>query len=281
MNQYSVILLDIDGTLLNSRNEISPNTKKLLRRLETKGVPIVLTSDRAPSEADAVARQAGIRAPVVCYGGGLILDENRSILADIGIPPSVALPFKAFVNGEFPEISFYSYLYDVWLSDNPEDEETRRLTQINKREPLRGELAFAMRNARHAHKFLCAGSPRGVQKLLEAAGREFPTLNFSLSGPGYLEAAPKGVSKRAAMETIRRRYDIDATRIVAIGNDCADMEMLREAGVGIAMGNAPKAVRNAADRVTASNDDEGVYIALKGLRFQPPGNPDAASSADA
>ncbi len=72
-----------------------------------------------------------------------------------------------------------------------------------------------------------------------------------------------------AMREMQRHYGIGPAEIVAIGDYYADMEMLREAGMGIAMGNAPEAVKSAADRVTASNDDEGVYIALKRLRFQP------------
>jgi hypothetical protein len=278
MDRYSVILMDIDGTLLDSRNAISPNTKKLLERLRKKGVPIALVSGGMPGEVERVARLANVRAPIVCYHGALILDESRSILEDTGIGKDDALSFKAFVNGEFPDVSVNSYLYDVWLTDNPDDKETRRLAESSQGEPLRGDLASAMRMSSRVHKFLCAGAFGSLRELKERAGNAFPALDVTFSSPACLEIVRKGVSKRAAMETIQRHYRISAAQIVAVGDCRTDIAMLDKAGMGIAMGNAPEAVRKAADRVTASNDDEGVYIALKGLRFQPP-PPRGASGA--
>ena len=281
MKRYSAILMDIDGTFLDSNGGVSRNTKNLLNRLRKKGALIALATSKSPGEVEFAARQADVTASAICYGGSLILDENRSIIADTGIEPNVALAFKAFVNGHFPDISFNSYLYDIWLSDRPEEDELWRLAEMSRKEPLRGDLASALRTTSRVHKFLCAGPPQSVQKLRESAEMMFPTLRFALSGAIYLEAFRKGVSKCAAMKIIRRHYHIDLAQMVVIGVSYADIETLREAGLGIAMGNAPEIVQNAANRVTASNDDEGVYIALKGLRFQPPGNPDAASSADA
>ena len=272
MNRYSLILIDIDGTLTDSLNEISRNTKNLLQRLQKKGVPITLTSARSPGEVELVARRAEICAPIICYGGGLILDENRSIIKNAGIEAGVALAFKEFANSRFPDISVNSYLYDIWLSDNPDNEETRRLAEIHQREPLRGDLASAMRMTSRVHKFLCVGTPQRVRQLQESAEQAFPTLRFTLSGAVYLEAVRRDVSRCAAMKTMQWHYHLDLSRIVVIGCCYEDAETLREAGLGIAMGNAPESVRNAAKRVTASNDEEGVYIALKGLRFQPPDN---------
>ncbi|MBQ9492816.1 MAG: HAD family phosphatase [Oscillibacter sp.] len=268
MNRYSVILLDIDGTLLDSRNEISNNTKNLLKRLEKKGVPIVLASARAPGEVELVARQADVHAPVICYDGGLILDENRSIMEDIGMEKGVALAFKAFAEGRFPDVCVSSYIYDIWVVDSQENEWVRHLAKLNRKEPLQGSLSSAVRISNHVHKFLCMGVSRRIQELKEHAEAAFPELDFLLSGTVYLEVVKKGVSKYAAMEKIRRYYNIDAGQIVAVGDYYVDIEMLRAAGMGIAMGNAPEAVKHAADRVTANNDDDGVYIALKGLRFQ-------------
>ena len=270
MNRYSLILIDIDGTLLDSFNEISPNTKNLLRRLQKKGVPVTLTSARSPGAVEAVARQAEVSAPIVCYGGGLILDEKRSILQDAGMDANTALAFKAFVNREFPDISVNSYLYDIWLADNPDNEETRRLAEINGGEPLQGDLASAMRMSSRVHKFVCAGTPQRVRQLRERAETAFPALKFTLSGAVYLQALRGDASKCAAMKILQRRYGLDVSRVVAIGVSLEDAETLRQAGMGIAMGNAPDAVKNAANRVTASHDNEGVYIALKGLRFQAP-----------
>ncbi len=268
MNRYSLILLDIDGTLLDSCNEISPNTKRLLTRLHKKGVPVVLTSARTPGETELAAQQAGVRAPAICYNGSLILDENRAILEDVGIARAVALAFKAFAASQFSDICVSGYLYDIWVVDNPEDERVRRLAEQNRKEPLRGALASAVRMTNHVHKLLCLGSPRRIHELKARAETEFPVLDFTLSGTACLEIMKKGVSKYTAMEAIRRYYGISLEQIVAIGDYYADIDVLRAAGLGIAMGNAPESVKRAANRITATHDEDGVYIALKSLRFQ-------------
>lgn len=270
MNKYSVILLDIDGTLLDSHDEISGNTKKLLKRLEKKGVPIVLASSGTPGDLERVARQADVHAPVICYGGGLILDENRSIIEDSGMERADALAFKAFADSRFPDVSVSSYVYDIWLVDNPDDERVRRLAERKRQEALQGALSSAVRMTSHVHKLLCTATPRRIQELKAQAEAEFPMLDFTLSGSVYLEVFKRGVSRRTAMEAIGRYYHVGAEQIVAVGDDYVDLEMLRAAGMGIAMGNAPAAVRRAARRVTADNDGDGVYIALKGLHFQAP-----------
>ncbi len=101
MRTYSLVFLDIDGTLLNSNQEIMPKTKQILNRLEDRGIPIILCSARSPGGVETVERQAGLHSPIVCYGGSLILDTERSILGDKGISSETAVAFKQFVLSRF------------------------------------------------------------------------------------------------------------------------------------------------------------------------------------
>ena len=82
---YSIVLLDIDGTLVDSNDQISHNTKSPLNRLEKNEIPVILCSARSPSGVEMVVRQVGLHSPIVCYGGSLILDADRSIIEDTGI----------------------------------------------------------------------------------------------------------------------------------------------------------------------------------------------------
>ena len=78
---------------------------------------------------------------------------------------------------------------------------------------------------------------------------------------------PKGMSKRIALEKLQAYYNVDREGLVAFGDHFVDLDMLCYAGLGIAMGNAPDEVKKAADRVTTSNDEEGIYFVLKSLKF--------------
>lgn len=267
---YSIVFLDIDGTLLDSNHQISPNTKRLLNRLEKRGIPVVLCSARHPDGVECAARQAEVTGPIVCCGGALILDRDRAILEDRGINIQTALRFRQFARERFPALITSAYLYNVWLVDDGEHPIIRREAEILQCRPLTGSLEKASRTMDRVHKLLCGGDPGQILGLQREAAPLFPELELLSSGASYLEVLPKGASKRAAMETLLAHYQLDREAAVACGDHFVDLEMLRYAGLGIAMGNAPEAVRAAADRVTASNDEEGVCIALRRLKFTPP-----------
>lgn len=267
MQTYSIVFLDIDGTLLNSQHQIMPQTKQLLNRLEGRGVPIVLCSARSPGGVETVVKQAELHSPVVCYGGGLILDENRSILWDVGIESGLAIRFKRFVSERYSDLVCSAYLYNVWLVDDPDNPAIVREARISECTPVKGTLELAVQSVPHVHKLLCIGDPKRVLALQNDAAQQFPELVFVRSGATYLEVLPQGSSKRAAVEALQVHYGLGREETVACGDSFVDEDMIRYAGLGVAMGNAPAPVKEAADRVTASNDEEGIYIALKNLKF--------------
>lgn len=270
MQTYSIVFLDIDGTLLNSRHQIMPQTKQLLNRLEKRGIPIILCSARSPRGVDAVAKQAELHSPAVCYGGGLLLDADRSILRDMGVESQLAVRFKRFMSRHYPDLVVSAYLYDVWLVDDPDHPAIQREAHISQCTPVKGTLELAVQSVPHVHKLLCIGDPKRVLVLQNDAAHRFPELVFVRSGAAYLEVLPQSSSKRAAAEALQVHYGLSREETVACGDSFVDEDMIRYAGLGIAMGNSPDSVKAAADRVTASNDEEGVYIALKNLKFKAP-----------
>lgn len=270
MGTYSIVFLDIDGTLLNSQHQIMPQTKQLLNRLEKRGVPIILCSARSPRGVETVVKQAELHSPVVCYGGGLILDADRSILRDVGIESELAIRFKRFMSGYYPDVVVSAYLYDVWLVDDPKHPIIEQEARISKCTPVKGELTLAAQYATHVHKLLCISEPRKILEMQNAARQQFPELAFVRSGSTYLEVLPQGESKRTAVEALQAHYGLRQKETVACGDSFVDMDMISYAGLGVAMGNSPDQVKEAANRVTTSNDEEGIYIALKNLKFNAP-----------
>lgn len=267
---YSIVFLDIDGTVLDSNRNISENTKQIINRLDKRGVPMVLCSARCPDAIDFVAKQIGIHnSPIICYGGNLILDSNRSILLDIGMAVPVAVRFKQFVNQHFPDVSVCSYLYNIWLVDDVRNPDFQYESKSVGCELTAGDLVVATQTLDHVHKILCISSPHRIIELQKAAIPLFPELSIQCSGATYLEVTQQGVSKRTAVQALQEHFHLDRENIVACGDHFVDMEMLQYAGLGIAMGNAPEEVQEAADQITASNDEDGVYIALKRLKFTP------------
>ena len=271
MRTYSVVFLDIDGTLLDSKHRVMPCTHDRLQYLHRQGVPIVLCSARPPKGVNLVARQVGVQGPVACYNGGLVFDEHSTILRDVGIDIPLAMEFRRFVLERFPELVVSAYLYDVWLAEDPLHPQIRQEAEISGCTPLKGYLEKAATTASHVHKLLCMGDAMRIRALQKETRQHFPQLMALRSKATYLEILSPESSKGSAAQVLLDYYGLDPKQAVAFGDSDVDMDMLQYCGLGVAMGNAPRQVKEAADYVTASNDQEGVYIALNTLRLKAPG----------
>ena len=271
MRTYSIVFLDIDGTLLDSRHQVMPCTQNRLQNLHRQGVPIVLCSARPPEGVNLVARQIGVQGPIACYNGGLIFDEHSTILRDVGIPIRLAMDFKRFVSERYPDLAVSAYLYNVWLAEDPQQALIAREAEISGCTPLKGTLEQVASAASHVHKLLCIGDAMRIRALQKEIGQYFPQLMPLRSKATYLEILPQESTKGSAAQVLLERYGLKPAQAVAFGDSDVDVDMLQCCGLGVAMGNAPRQVKEAADYVTASNDEEGVYIALNSLRLKAPG----------
>ena len=110
-----------------------------------------------------------------------------------------------------------------------------------------------------------------IRALQKEIGQQFPQLMALRSKSTYLEILPLESRKGTAAKVLLEHYGLSAQQAVAFGDSDVDVDLLQCCGLGVAMGNAPRQVKEAADFVTASNDEEGVYIALNSLRLKAPG----------
>jgi len=271
MCTYSAVFLDIDGTLLDSRHQIMPCTQSHLKYLHERGIPIILCSARPPKGVNLVAEQAGLHGPVACYNGGLIFDENSTILRDAGIDIQLAMDFRQFAAERFPDLVVSSYLYNVWLAEDIHHPLIEQEAKISGCIPLKGSLEQVAYTASHIHKLLCIGDAMRIRALEKETLKHFPKLMVLRSKATYLEILPRESTKGNAAQVLLDHYGLSAKQAVAFGDSDVDLDMLQYCGLGVAMGNAPRQVKEAADYVTASNDEEGVYIALNSLRLKAPG----------
>ena len=270
MRNYSIVFLDIDGTLLDSQHQVMPCTRNRLQYLLRRGVPIILCSARPPKGVNLVAKQVGVQGPMACFNGGLVFDEHSTILRDVGIDIRLAMDFRRFVSERFPELVVSAYLYDVWLAEDPGHPLIVQEAEISGCTPLRGSLEKAAGTAAHVHKLLCMGDAMRIRALQKETQQHFPQLMALRSKPEYLEILSPESTKCSAVQVLLEHYGLRAEQAVAFGDSDVDVDMLQYCGFGVAMGNASRKAREAADYVTASNDQEGVYIALNSLRLKAP-----------
>lgn len=267
--QIRALFLDIDGTLVDGTNTISPGVQKAIAAAREKGCEIALCTGRTRYRTLPVAEQLGppLGYAITSNGGVAVHFGAGEVLYRRLLPIPVALEIvRAIV-----EAGAEPYVYED--SDTPGEEGARVLFHPDL--PV-GPWATFPRYRPHANileelpfapvSVSCFGVPEKM-RLLAARLAERLSADVSIiqSGTEYnwgVEVFVAGVSKQLGLETVAARLDVAREETMAIGDHFNDLEVLRWAGVGVAMGNALPEVVAAADWVTTSLEADGVARAI-------------------
>jgi hydroxymethylpyrimidine pyrophosphatase-like HAD family hydrolase len=259
VSDFDLVALDLDGTLLNSHDDISPRNRRAIAATLAAGIRVVLVTGRGVDVASNVVRELGLDVPVICAHGALTKDVvTGEVLGHIPVPLRYARPMIEFADRETLPVAVYAneHFYRV---------DGHAIVMEDMRGP--GWTAVADFGA------LLAVAPTFIRflgkKSVEAMRGRFGDLplHFKYETWGDFEECAvtnSEATKENALRQLCDRLGVDATRVVAIGDSRNDVPMMQWAGVGIAMANALPEVRQAVGRVTASNEDDGVAIALEG-----------------
>jgi Cof subfamily protein (haloacid dehalogenase superfamily) len=266
MNKFKMICLDIDGTLLNSQHKISQNTKEVIQIVSNeKQIPVILVSARMPKGILPLQKELNIVQPIICYSGSLIMNNSTNILLNITITLSDVKQVYTLAK----DINVHTSLYkdDEWYIEAI-DEWTKQEEKITNISPniTKFPNLFTVWEQENSgpNKILYMAQPKDIKRLSAKINScHSNNLNIYPSKPTYLEIMPNNASKTSAIELLRRKFDIQRSEIIAIGDNYNDIDMLKFAGLGIAMDNAPDQVKQYADDITFSNNKDGVAEAIK------------------
>lgn len=273
MRNYSIAFLDVDGTLLDREHRVPRLAGELLNKLHRRQVPVVLASARSPQGLAPIREQLGFQDTAICYAGALAVLPGGRILYDHGIPAADAVRLEELIRAEYPAVALSAYLYDIWLTPDPEHPAIRQEAAITACQPMANPLGLPSQRLGDVHKLLCIGPEHQITALQRQLTAQFPGITALRSKPTYLEILARGVCKEEAAAAVLDHYGLPPERAVACGDGEVDAGLLRLAGLGVAMGNSSASAREAADFISSSNDEEGVYVALHRLRFVPPDQP--------
>lgn len=266
MRNFKMVCLDIDGTLLNSRHEISKRTKNIIKIIsKEENITVILVSARMPKGILPFHKELGIIEPIICYSGSLIIDEKREVLTTKEIEIEDIKNIYNTAKDENIHISLYRD--NEWFVEEI-DEWVRQESEITKIIPtiinFQELIEVWRKEKKGANKILSMSDMGNISRLADKLkGEKFEGLNIYPSKTTYLEIMTKKASKTSAIEFLCNKLNIEKEEVIAIGDNYNDMDMLQYAGVGIAMGNAPDIVKEKADDITATNDEDGVAKALE------------------
>jgi len=276
VSRFRLLAIDIDGTLVNTRDELTPATRAALTRAGEAGIQVVLATGRRYSRTLHLVEPLGIDVPLVTASGALVKDprDHRTLFC-AAFGPGVLVRMLEVIAGRGyePVLCGDTFLegFDFYLA------------RAEVKSPELGEYLRVNADCGRIVPDMLANPPRGVfsgfamgtraemRDLQDALRRELPGRLSShvLRSPKYTgfmcEVAPAGVTKWSAIRRLAAGWGIDDAAICAVGDDVNDIPMIRAAGLGVAMGNALPEVKAAADCIAPSQDDDGLVRVVEWL----------------
>ena len=259
-----LIATDIDGTLLNDQEVISPANLRAIRAAQARGAVFAIASGRFPENVYVMTREYGLSCPIIGSNGARVLDENRQVLAEHPMDGAAARQVldKLISFGA----DFFLFGAEA-LCTSRKDLLHHSELDFGDRIPalgfsyLRGlDAAKRMMETKVYKFYVCDNVPLGP---VWEALRAVPAVDLTRSSPRNLEVMPRGVDKALGVRNLAARLGVPMERVMTLGDENNDLSMIRAAGFGIAMGNATEEVKRAAYFVTDTNDRDGLAKAIQ------------------
>lgn len=268
MQKIRAVCTDIDGTLLDSRRELSDRTIHAVKRIKDS-IPVILASSRMPAAMRHLQFELDIsNHPLICFNGGYVIQYDMGsvdVLENITIPILVCQAIAELTVNTTIHTSLYHA--DEWYAPQ-EDQWTERESRITKVSPVikSFEKVISAWNieGKGAHKVMCMGPEDEIQRIQDVLSTQYASaVHAYRSKSTYLEISPRSVSKASALlALISRLYHISPADVMAFGDNYNDVEMIKMVGWGIAVENARDEVKQVARETTLSNILDGVAIAI-------------------
>lgn len=257
--KYKYLSLDLDGTLTNSQKIITPKTKNALIKAQENGITIILASGRPTKGILQIAEELRLKE-----FGGYILSYNGAKIINCKTNEVI---YEKFVPDEIKEtvydiskkygINILTYENDAIITENS-DRFIEIESKINHM-PVKIVKSFIEALKFPVVKYLMTGEPELLEKIEPLVYKKLLGYgNVFRSEPFFLEVVPENLDKAASMNIFLQSQGSDRTELIACGDGFNDKSMIEFAGLGVAMENAQKPVKDVADYITLSNDSDGI-----------------------
>lgn len=261
-NNRHVIAIDMDGTLLNEQKEISSETKKYLKALESKGHIIVLASGRPLRAIKVFYNQIGLHSPLICYNGAYCYHPYEKDFNETHytfpkeIVKKIYEDVKPYIKNVMCETND-----KIWLEKK--DEHLATFFWHSGMNIIYGEIDKTL--SEDPWTMLMQGNGQQYDNLIKEATRKHPGFDVRFWYESeYSEIYYTKTSKAACLKRILEYYNISKNNLICIGDADNDIEMVSYAGIGVAMNNANDNLKKIATIVSKyDNNHDGVKKVLE------------------
>lgn len=263
--KYKLLVLDLDGTLTNKKKVITEHTRRTLIEAQERGVKIVLASGRPTYGVAPLADELELQkyeGYILSYNGGEIIDwKTNELMYEKVLDPEV-LPYL-YQCAKDNDFAIVSYDGKYVLTEHPDDEYVLKEAILNVMTPKKVDN-FLDAIQHPVAKCLIVGEPTRLAVLEKEMYEHLKDrMGVFRSEPYFLELVPKGIDKAQSLAVLLEEIGMTKEEMIAVGDGFNDLSMIKYAGLGVAMANAQEVVRQNADYITLSNEEDGVAAVVE------------------
>lgn len=258
INEKLMVCLDVDGTIVNHQGEMSPQVRDTTRAVVAAGHEVVVSTGRSLGATLPVVRELDIeQGYVVACNGGVIAKINGTEVEVIHreiFDPSLVLAtlWRTMPHAKY---ALENELGEFLSSDDFSD--------ISFGAPARVVDFDELVNSKAVRVVVFSTDATAEEFGQAVHGLGLSGVTYSVGWTAWLDIAAEGTTKASGLELLRETLGFDSRSTLAVGDGRNDIEMLQWAGTGVAMGQAPVEVKDAADTVTASVEEDGLVHVLQ------------------
>ncbi len=253
---YKLMAVDIDGTLLNNKDQLTEGTKLAIKHAVEKGLIFTIASGRPIQGVEYLIEMLDLDLPFITYNGAMVvMGKSKEILYEQKL--SAKDVKDILLLGEKYGLTVMAWK-DNGLYATEINERVEQYKKISKVEPvlITDVDAFSKDGCT---KMLWYDEVEKIRELQNEIGPMLSdNVNFHTSRPYFLEFVDKKASKAIAMDRLGAHFGVQQGEMIAVGDGLNDLSMIEYAGLGVAMANAEEPVKEKADYITLSNDEDGV-----------------------
>lgn len=261
MTAISLVISDVDGTLVTPDKQITKASARAAQLLSDKGIGLTVASSRPPTGLRMLVEPLSLRLPMGAFSGGAIVNPDLALIEQHFVPEPAARQSAAVLAAFGADIWLYTAC--GWLIRDPGG----YYVPHEKRTIQAAPTIVAEFGPHFAHVFKIVGSSPDFARLAECETAMHEALGeeafVARSQPYYLDITPPRLDKGTFLESLSKRLAVSPRVIAVLGDMANDLAMFRKAGMSIAMGNASAEVKACATHVTASNAEDGFASAIK------------------
>ena len=284
-----IVAIDLDGTMLNQYGIVTQRTKQAIERAQQRGIEVIIASGRPMDSIKAIAEEIKSEKYFISGNGAIIYDiqndeiiyentlkkqktldiikicEENSIYYNIytekeiiakNLQCNVLYYHKENLNKEEKNKTHINIVENIYNYIVDRDEKVVKITICDNNQVIFNSI---MRKLKEIEEIEVLEVSHMSRKIIRQGSVEVPIEYF------YTEISAQNVDKWNAIEFLKEKMQIKTEEIVAIGDNVNDKKMIENAGLGIAMGESTPVIKNVANQITGSNNEDGVAQALENL----------------